>query len=81
MMKTILLFLLTLIHFLSGCSCPPKNPDGTKPPCRYVGPAISGTVGFQGVSVGITLWGDTTPKAPTVEIPVNVHAPLPILTK
>ena len=79
-MKTICLFILTLIFF-SGCTCPPKLADGTKPSCKYVGPAISGTVGFQGVSVGITLWGDTTHKAPTVDIPVNIHDPLPVYTK
>lgn len=81
-MKFIIPILLSAaILALSSCVCPPKNADGSKPACRYVGPAVSGTVGFQGVSVGVTLWGDTTPKAPTVEIPVNVHDPLPIFTK
>ena len=79
-MKTIALAIITMIFF-SSCTCPPKLADGTNPPCRYVGPAISGTVGFQGFSVGITLWGDTTPKATTIELPVNVHDPIPIYTK
>lgn len=81
-MKFLIAFALcAVILWLSACTCPPKLADGTKPPCRYVGPAVSGTVGFQGVTVGITLWGDATPKAPTVEIPVNAHDPIPVYTK
>ena len=74
-------YLLPLLILIPSCTCPPKLADGTKPPCKYVGPAISGVVGFQGVSIGLTLWGDTTPKAPTIEIPINVHDPVPIITK
>jgi len=74
-------YLLPILFLIPACTCPPKLPDGTRLPCKYYGPAISGTVGFQGVSVGITLWGDTTPKAPTIEIPVNVHDPVPVITK
>ena len=75
-MKTILLFLITLIFFAS-CKCPPPNPDGTKSdPCRYVGPSIQGSVGFNGVSVGLTLYGE--PSLPTIVIPINKHDPEPV---
>ena len=72
--------LILSILILSSCTCPPKKSDGSSGgPCKYVGPAISGNIGFQGVTVGITLWGDTQPHAPTVEIPVNPHdAPFPV---
>lgn len=81
-MKYLIAFtLFAVILLLSSCTCPPKNPDGTKPPCRYVGPAVSGVLGFQGVTVGITLWGDTNPKAPAVTIPVNKHDPEPLYSK
>ena len=76
-MKTICLFLLTLICFTS-CQCPPKNLDGTKSgPCKYVGPSIQGSIGFSGVSVGLTLFGE--PSLPTIVIPINKHDPLPII--
>lgn len=81
-MKFLIAFILAgAILLLSNCTCPPKNADGTKPPCRYVGPAISGNVGFQGVTVGITLWGDVPPNEPTVTIPINQPDPEPIYTK
>jgi len=75
------ILLCAAILALSGCTCPPKNADGTKPPCRWWGPSISGVVGWQGVSLGLTVFGEAPPKAPTVEIPINVHDPLPLHSK
>ena len=78
-MKFIIPFTLcAIILLLSGCKCPPPLPDGTKQPCKYVGPAITGTVGFQGVSVGLTLWGEDASKAPYVVFPQNPHDPEPV---
>ena len=73
--------LAILLFILTSCTCPPKLADGTKQPCRWWGPSVSGVIGWQGVSLGITVFGDTTPKAPSVEIPINKHDPLPIITK
>jgi hypothetical protein len=68
--------LLILILLIPSCTCPPKLADGTKPPCRYVGPSIQGSVGFSGVSVGLTLYGE--PSLPTIVIPINKHDPEPV---
>ena len=74
------LLLCTIILLLSGCTCPPKNPDGTKSgPCKYIGPSIQASFGYQGASVGRVLYGD--PGLPTVAIPVNKHDPEPVYTK
>jgi len=76
-MKTICLFLLTLIFF-SSCKCPPPNLDGSiGGRCVYVGPSITMNLALRGVTVGATLWGD--PAYPTVNIPINKHDPLPII--
>ena len=72
------LLLCAIILLLSGCKCPPPLPDGTKPACVYVGPSITGSVGFKGVSVGLTLWSEDTSKAPYVIFPVNKHDPEPV---
>jgi len=75
-MKSICLFLITLIFFAS-CQCPPKNLDGAKSgPCKYVGPSIQGSVGFNGVSVGLTLYGQ--PSMPSIVIPIDRHDPEPV---
>ena len=76
-MKTICLFLLTLICF-SSCKCPPPNADGSSGGrCVYVGPSVTMSLALKGVTVGATLWGD--PAYPTVNIPINKHDPLPII--
>ena len=68
------------IILLTSCKCPPPV-NGVKQPCVYVGPAISGSVGFQGVTVGVTLWGDPSTK-PTVPLVVpDSVAGIPIGTK
>lgn len=72
-------FLIAFTLWLSACKCPPPLTDGTKPSCVYVGPAITGSVGFKGVSVGLTLWGEDTSKAPYVVFPQNPHDPEPII--
>ena len=74
---------LLLLLSLVSCQCPPPLPNGTKQPCQYVGPNITGSVGFHGVSVGVTLWGKTLkpedePKLLTV--PDSV-AGIPVGTK
>ena len=75
-MKTLIPAILLVLAFPS-CQCP-KNADGTKSgPCRYVGPSIQGSVGFNGVSVGLTLYGE--PSLPTIVIPINKHDPEPII--
>lgn len=62
-------WLLCLIALsLASCKCPPPLADGTKPPCIYVGPSVTGSISFQGVTAGITLWNDVKhPPEPTTE--------------
>lgn len=62
-MKPSILFLSML---LSACV---TDANGTK---RYVGPTISGSIGFNGVSVGVTLVGPLPSGEP---IPVALPKP------
>lgn len=74
-MRTILLLLSTLINFVS-CECPPKRPDGVKPPCKYVGPSVSAS--FQGVTVAF--WGEGPPGSRPINVPESFMG-IPINTK
>ena len=65
MIKALLIYCsgaIALLAILSlvGCQCPeknaPLNPDGSKPKCRYVGPNVTASLGFHGVSLSATLW-------------------------
>jgi|GEM_PF-5949359 len=76
-MKRSALLLSAVLLLVPSCSCPPKNADGTKPPCRYVGPAISAS--FQGVTVAFWNNGEPSPRGPIV-IPESVLG-IPINTK
>lgn len=52
---TLKLIPLITIFSLASCKCPPPI-DGVKQPCQYVGPSVSGSIGFQGITVGLKLW-------------------------
>ena len=65
---------------LTSCQCP-QPINGIKQPCHYVGPAISGSVGFNGVTVGVTLWGDPTTKPAVPIVAPDSVAGIPISTK
>lgn len=61
---------LLIIAALACASCK-VMPDGTK---RYIGPNIGFSGGFNGFTMGITLYGDVGPVVPIV-IPEPTRAP------
>ena len=65
---------------LTSCVCP-KNADGTKNgPCKYVGPAITGTVSFNNVGLSITAWGEGVKPTAPLEVPSTLVG-IPVNTK
>lgn len=74
-MKKFLLVLLTVTASLSFASCT-KDAGGHY---VYVGPSVGANVGYNGVSVGIALYGPN-PSAANVSVVSNQPTPAPVPT-